>query len=236
MRVWDISPGYLNRQSLLGEHVEIHALVSIVENDRRGFAHHPETLRWKPHLGTLRLRHDQTAAEMRLRGYQHNSPIGRAAITPWPEVYLDAPAAQYEILRERYRAKEPGRIPLPRTTTELWEQHRYSVWARDPSSAREVDRKLGQGDNSNGFGRLASELVAWLRQPPHEQQLREVLEQIEREWGKDRKPGAEHKEPAAMLTCVLQLAQSHPTLLQTTALGDLTFWMDHMASGQGGNL
>jgi hypothetical protein len=34
MRVWDADPGYLNRQSLLGEHREIHAILSIVTKDR----------------------------------------------------------------------------------------------------------------------------------------------------------------------------------------------------------
>ncbi|MDD4764978.1 MAG: pyrimidine dimer DNA glycosylase/endonuclease V, partial [Atribacterota bacterium] len=28
MRVWDVHPGYLSDKSLLGEHVEIHALFS----------------------------------------------------------------------------------------------------------------------------------------------------------------------------------------------------------------
>jgi len=30
MRLWDINPGYLNRQSLLGEHRELHGIVSIL--------------------------------------------------------------------------------------------------------------------------------------------------------------------------------------------------------------
>jgi hypothetical protein len=38
MRVWDVNPGYLNRPSLLGEHREIHAIVSILTHGipRRG--------------------------------------------------------------------------------------------------------------------------------------------------------------------------------------------------------
>jgi hypothetical protein len=34
VRVWDVNPGYLNRQSLLGEHRELHAIVSIIRNNR----------------------------------------------------------------------------------------------------------------------------------------------------------------------------------------------------------
>ena len=45
MRVWDISPGYLNRPSLLGEHRDIHAIVSILTQAQKGFARYPETRR-----------------------------------------------------------------------------------------------------------------------------------------------------------------------------------------------
>jgi hypothetical protein len=45
MRVWDIHPGFLNRQSLLGEHREIHAIHTIVSRQKKGYSRHPETLR-----------------------------------------------------------------------------------------------------------------------------------------------------------------------------------------------
>lgn len=32
MRVWDLSPGHLNDRSLLGEHRELHGIVSILAN------------------------------------------------------------------------------------------------------------------------------------------------------------------------------------------------------------
>ena len=75
MRVWDVDPGYLNRQSLLGEHREIHAILSIVTNNKKGYARHPETLRWKDRLGALKHRHDLVVSEMQLRSYQHHSPV-----------------------------------------------------------------------------------------------------------------------------------------------------------------
>ncbi len=59
MRIWDIDPGYLNRQSLLGEHRELHALVSIVVNGKQGYSQHPETIRWLKYGWALKYRHKQ---------------------------------------------------------------------------------------------------------------------------------------------------------------------------------
>ena len=41
----------------------------------KGWSHHPETLRWKGHTKALKIRHDEVADEMILRGMNHNSPI-----------------------------------------------------------------------------------------------------------------------------------------------------------------
>jgi hypothetical protein len=46
MRVSDMKPGSLNRHSLLGEHRDIHAMVSILTHGTKGSARHPETRRW----------------------------------------------------------------------------------------------------------------------------------------------------------------------------------------------
>ncbi len=235
MRVWDIQPGYLNRQSLLGEHREIHALVSIIENDKRGFAHHPETLRWKQHLGTLKLRHDQTVTEMALRGYRHYSPVGQSALRRWPDRYLDAPGAQFAILRHRYRDKEGGRIPLPETTQQLWAQHRYSVLARDPDFVRQTERRLAHDAKALHFGTLAAELVTRLRQPPAAGRLLITLAQIGRARSSDKpSPGGERSDALAIWTDILRMAQSHRSILESTALSDLTFWLGDISSGQGG--
>jgi pyrimidine dimer DNA glycosylase len=64
MRVWDLSAGYLNRQSLLGEHRELHGIYSIVRENKTGYANHPETVRWVRTLSGLAMRHRQLAAEM----------------------------------------------------------------------------------------------------------------------------------------------------------------------------
>ena len=75
MRVWDLPAGYLNRQSLLGEHRELHGIYSIITENKTGYANHPETLRWVRTLSGLAMRHRQLAAEMSLRGYVDRTPI-----------------------------------------------------------------------------------------------------------------------------------------------------------------
>ncbi|UCH71529.1 MAG: hypothetical protein JSW62_03775 [Thermoplasmatales archaeon] len=77
MRVWDISPDKLCRFHLLGEHTEIHALWSILINNKKGFAKHPETLRWKGKLNALYNRHEKIVNEMEKRKYNHKSPLNK---------------------------------------------------------------------------------------------------------------------------------------------------------------
>jgi len=75
MRIWDVSPEKLCRNHLLGEHSELHAIWSILTKNKTGYAHHPETLRWKGKLRALYLRHKQIVKEMKKRGFNHNSPL-----------------------------------------------------------------------------------------------------------------------------------------------------------------
>ena len=70
----------MNRQHLLGEHVELHVLVNTIVNKRKGrtnigWINHPETRRYENHLGMLYDRHEQQVEEMTKRGYKHNSPL-----------------------------------------------------------------------------------------------------------------------------------------------------------------
>jgi hypothetical protein len=74
VRVWDLPAGYLNRQSLLGEHRELHAIYSILTQKKSGYANHPETLRWVRTLSGLAARHRQLAANV-ARTPQHLQPI-----------------------------------------------------------------------------------------------------------------------------------------------------------------
>lgn len=101
MRIWDVPPGVLCRQHLLGEHRELHATWNILTQDKKGYARHPEVLRWKGKLKALFLRHEALVAEMVRRGYRHASPldeslaVGMAAQT----TYVDPPERQMELLR-----------------------------------------------------------------------------------------------------------------------------------------
>ncbi len=175
MRIWDISPGYLSRSSLLGEHRELHGLMSIHINKKKGYSRHPETMRWKSDLPALAMRHELLVAEMQFRGYQHHSPIPiEAGIEKWPD-YLDDPAAQIEILREKYIAKESGRIPLPHTLQTLWEHHRFSVMARDTGKYRLYERKLPNVQ----FDEFAKEINEVARRKPR---LSDVENTIEEMW------------------------------------------------------
>ena len=70
MRIWDVHPGYLNRQSLLGEHHELHGLVNVLTQNKKGYSKHPETLRWVGYGWALKQRHALLAAEMALRDYE----------------------------------------------------------------------------------------------------------------------------------------------------------------------
>jgi hypothetical protein len=228
MRVWDVNPGYLNRQSLLGEHTEIHALVSIIENEKRGFAHHPETVRWRQHLGALKLRHDLAVEEMALRGYQHHSPVGGSGRVRWPETFVDAPAAQFAILTRKYEQRAPGRIPLPRTVQQLWAQHRCSILARDSALVREIEQRLAEPERAPTLEELAAQLVPLLRQRPPQGQLWQALLHMWSEIGRDGPaPTGSTPHPGTLLETIRQVAVRHQVvpLLESTALSDLAVWM-----------
>jgi Pyrimidine dimer DNA glycosylase len=53
VRIWDLDTTVLCDQHLLGEHRELHAIWSILTTGKRGYAHHPETLRWRGRLAAL---------------------------------------------------------------------------------------------------------------------------------------------------------------------------------------
>ena len=77
MRIWDLSPTTLCRLHLLGEHRELHAIWSILTQDKKGYSLHPETIRWRGKLKALYNRHEELAKEMNDRGYNHQSPLNQ---------------------------------------------------------------------------------------------------------------------------------------------------------------
>lgn len=103
MRVWDVPPQQLCRSHLLGEHREIHALWAVLTANKKGYVHHPETLRWKGRLMALYLRHEADVAEMARRGYCHATPLDVRLATgaAQQDVYVDPPDEQVRILRRK---------------------------------------------------------------------------------------------------------------------------------------
>ena len=231
MRVWDISPGYLNRGSLLGEHRELHGMVSIFVNNKKGYSQHPETLRWVGYGWALAQRHRLLAAEMNLRGYQDKTSVGlRANKGEWPTTYIDLPAAQLELIRNKYIDKEPGRIPLPKNAQQLWSQHKYSVMARNNELYKEFGKIASGMSPRSSFTELANELTALLRQAPPENQMQNAVLHM---WGhvsdfyNDDKSDIENWPLKKLMATVQKLARENdePYLKTSTALAELTAWL-----------
>jgi hypothetical protein len=81
VRVWDVDVRSLCDRHLLGEHRELHAIWTVHTEGKRGYARHPETLRWRGRLAALYARHEAQVAEMARRGFRHASPLDRAHAT-----------------------------------------------------------------------------------------------------------------------------------------------------------
>ena len=86
---------------------------------------------------------------MAFRAYRDRTPARlRSSPGPWPKLFIDPPARQFGLLAGKHRDREPGRIPLPRTSHELWAQHKHSVLApsqpANPDLARRVGRLRGR--------------------------------------------------------------------------------------------
>jgi hypothetical protein len=103
MRIWDIPPEQLCRNHLLGEHRELHAIWSILIHQKKGYAHHPETLRWKGKQKALYLRHEQLVKEMVRRNYRHLSPLEKQYATgeSHQDVFIDSLDEQVRILHQK---------------------------------------------------------------------------------------------------------------------------------------
>jgi hypothetical protein len=229
MRVWDVNPGYLNRQSLLGEHREIHAILSITTHNKKGYARHPETLRWKNNLEALKRRHNLVVSEMHLRGYQHHSPVVIQGAPSWPSEFVDPPGRQFAILEDKYLTREPGRIALPQTTQQLWAQHKYSVLARDPEYGRQMEQALAQSQDGISLEQLAHELTGVLRVHPPERRLTNTLhlmwEHVSEVSGPNHPSMPNSLED--LIRAIRGLSVEHHVvhLLESTALNDLHAWV-----------
>lgn len=230
MRIWDLNPGYLNRQSLLGEHRELHGLVSIIKYHKKGYSKHPETLRWVGFGWALKQRHKLLIAEMNLRGYTDRTPVLlRSKPGAWPEIYIDNPAQQISILREKYKSRESGRIPLPKNAQSFWAQHKYSVMARDITAYKDIGKWVTSKSGSKDLHNVAIEIIEILRNAPEQRLIENTLLHM---WGYVSKYSSiTGKELAslsmkALLKKIQQLSLSNNVkyLTESTSLSELSAW------------
>ena len=225
MRIWDIDPGFLNAQSLLGEHRELHGIYSIISKGKSGYSRHPETLRWVSYLPALLIRHGLLVEEMKLRGFNHYSPLDRIESSiEWPPVFIDQPAAQYRLLQGKYIEKKQGRISLPRNIQQLWAAHKYSVMAREPAIGKKIGQLVASAEIS--CDDLSEKLVLLMRTSPPPGRLINAVAHI---WGYVADYSS--VDPQKLTSCeLLQEIQEKSKeynvdyLLRSTALGELKFW------------
>jgi len=103
MRIWEINPKHLCRNHLLGEHAELHAIWSVIINNKKGFKNHPEVNRWRGKLRALYMRHNLLVKEMEKRGYGHHSPLNKklARGDSKQKIFVDSVEKQKAILKSR---------------------------------------------------------------------------------------------------------------------------------------
>lgn len=230
MRIWDIHPGYLNCQNLLGEHRALHWIVSRMAKATKGDAQHPETLRWLGHGWALRMRHQLLAAEMSLRNLTDRTPVDLCTNEgAWPTEYREEPGRQFKILEDTFTNKAQGRIPLPKHAQQLWSQHKYSVLARDVNLYKQIGRQVSAMPANQDFSALAKMLAELLRMPPKMGGIKNSLQHM---WGyvSHYYPSKQYVETwslyelfAETQRCVL--ASQEPYLMASTAMSELKVWI-----------
>lgn len=232
MRIWDINPGYLNRQSLLGEHGELHGIVSIIAKRRKGYAKHPETIRWREYGWALKMRHKQLACEMVLRGYTDRSPITTHSNKgKWPDTFIDSPDRQFLLLRGKYTGSEEGRIPLPKDQQQLWSQHKYSVLARNPNLYKKIG--LDVSKTTVDFAQLSILLTEVLREKPTEGGIRNAVQHM---WGYVSDNPIENStdinvRPLRKVLAEIQkraMSNGPSYIRSSTAVSDLMVWLPNI--------
>jgi hypothetical protein len=101
VKIWALPVGELDTQRLLGEHAELHALYAVITRGYKAWSKHPETARFRDHLGQLVARHREQVEEFAARGIRHRSPL---ADPPEEEAYTysaEMEARDRALLRER---------------------------------------------------------------------------------------------------------------------------------------
>jgi hypothetical protein len=163
---------------------------------------------------------------MTLRGYQDRSPLPVAGEVLWPDVWIDPPHRQFELLRGKYEADgRSGRIPLPNNTQQLWAQHKYSVMASDPKLYSELGGEVSHGKYADDMEGLALLLTRQMRMEPTPGRLRNALLHM---WGYVSEEGEIPDESNEVLMREIQkkvIEKQQPYLMASTALSGLATWM-----------
>ncbi|PID77904.1 MAG: hypothetical protein CSB21_02935 [Deltaproteobacteria bacterium] len=231
MRIWDLNPGYLNRQSLLGEHRELHGIVSIITNNKKGYSKHPETLRWSGYGWALTARHKLLSAEMELRNFNERSPVNMNDNKGlWPPDYIDEPVTQLHILAKKYLEKEKGRIFLPQTAQQLWSHHKYSILARDVVLYKKIGRTVAGMSPDEDFSSLFNLLTKKLHFAPSAGGIRNAIQHM---WGHVAAHYSDSREIVSTWSLhelfdnmqKLAVKINEPYLMNSTALSELKIWI-----------
>jgi len=226
MRIWDISPGYLDRKRLLGEHRELHGLFNVISLGKKGYSRHPETLRWVDRLPALCMRHRLLVSEMQLRGYQHHSPLPNSSDEIiWPDTWINTAGEQFAVLADKQNQEDSARIPLPVNTQQLWAQHKYSVMAHDPALYSRIGSEVAHGIYRDDVEAFAELLVSTLRTPLAPGHLQNALLHM---WGHVSASGISIPDDDRELMPLIQqqtILKKENYLLNSTALSELHAWL-----------
>ena len=227
MRIWDVHPGYLDRQRLLAEHRELHGVVAVTTRGLNGYAAHPETKRW---TGLGWALHDAPSPARRGNGVPRLSRSHTGATAACTGVLARdfrrrTGPRRFGLLARKYAGERGGRIPLPKSAQELWAQHKYSVLARSQSAYRDLGVRVSALPGAE-VDELAVELVGWLRRPPADGDLRNALQHM---WGhlQGARTGFERRSSATALKRIQSAAldENNSYLLAQTALTELGAWL-----------
>lgn len=83
LRIWFVPVEELDDRHLLGEHMELHTMASVLIRGGGGWYNHPATQMFKGKLGALYRRHEEEVFEMRRRGWTgHRSPFPLQSAPP----------------------------------------------------------------------------------------------------------------------------------------------------------
>lgn len=97
MRMWNVDPSKMCRKHLLGEHVELHMFLGSIKKGTSMVGYIEGGLLEPFHLWD---RHDAIIEEMRLRGYDHQSPLVPTLLPQnIPHGFVDVQANEQELHR-----------------------------------------------------------------------------------------------------------------------------------------